>query len=77
MNSWFHHNYHGRRSRSQLYTDQTISTLMLKGMFSLTLLATQERLDFLFELINVPLCASDYRCVSKRPRTMTVAYRQP
>ena len=32
MNNWFHHDHHGRRGRSQLYTDQTICIfLMLKG----------------------------------------------
>jgi Transposase DDE domain len=30
----------------------------------------------LFELMNVPLCAPDYSCVSKRARTVKVAYRQ-
>ena len=78
MNNWFHHGHHGRRGRSQLYTDQTIYTfLMLKGIFNLTLRATQGLLDSLFELMNVPLCAPDYSCVSKRARTVTVAYRQP
>ena len=33
---------------------------MLKGIFSLTLRATQGLLDSLFELMNVPLCAPDY-----------------
>ncbi len=50
---------------------------MLKGIFNLTLRATQGLLDSLFELMNVPLCAPDYSCVSKRARTVTVAYRQP
>ncbi len=51
----------------QLYTDQTICTLlMLKGFLNLSLLATQGLLDSLFELINVPQCASDYSCVSQR-----------
>ena len=50
---------------------------MLKGIFSLTLQATQGLLDSLFELMNVPLCAPDYSCVSKRARSVTVAYRQP
>ncbi|MGL6014557.1 MAG: IS5 family transposase [Selenomonadaceae bacterium] len=78
MNNWFHHDHHGRRDRSQLYTDQTISPfLMLKGMFSLTLRATQGLLDSLFELMNVPLCAPDYSCVSKRARKVKAAYRQP
>ncbi len=78
MNNWFHHDHHGRRGRSQLYTDQTISTfLMLKGIFKLTLRATQGLLDSLFQLMNMPLCAPDYSYVSKRARTVTVAYRQP
>lgn len=50
---------------------------MLKGIFSLTLRATQGLLDFLFALMNVPLCAPDYRCVSKRARTVKVVYRKP
>ncbi len=78
MNNWFHHDHHGRRGSSQLYTDQTICTfLMLKGICNLTLRATQGLLDSLFELMNVPLCAPDCRCVSKRARTVKVAYRQP
>ncbi len=78
MNNWFYHDHHGRRGRSQLYTDQTIYTcLMLKGIFSLTLRATQGLLDSLFQLMNVPLCAPDYSRVSKRARTVKVSYRQP
>ncbi|QJF55354.1 IS5 family transposase [Aeromonas salmonicida subsp. salmonicida] len=61
MDNWFHQDHHGKRGRSQLYTDQSICTfLMLKGIFSLTLRATQGLLDSLFELMNVPLCAPDY-----------------
>ncbi len=33
--------------------------------------------DSLFELMNVPLCETDYSCVSKRARAVTLAYRQP
>ncbi|WP_421323172.1 IS5 family transposase [Aeromonas veronii] len=62
MNNWFHHDHHGRRGRSQLYTDQTICTFLM--------------LNSLFELMNVPLCAPDYSCVSKRARTVKVSYRQ-
>ncbi len=41
MCNWFHHDHHGRRGRRQLYSDQTICTLlMLKVMFSLTLRTT-------------------------------------
>lgn len=78
MNNWFHQDHHGRRGRSTLYTDQTICTfLMLKGIFNLSLRATQGLLDSLFELMNVPLCAPDYTCVSKRASTIKVSYRQP
>lgn len=41
MSNWFHHDNHGRRGRSTLYTDQTIYTfLMFLGIFNPTLLAT-------------------------------------
>lgn len=66
LDNWFHQDHYGRRGRSQRYTDQTICTfLMLKGILSLTLRATQRLLDALFALMNVPLCAPDYPCVSK------------
>ncbi len=78
MSNWSHHDHHGRRGRSQLYTDQiTCTFLMLKEIFNLTLRAIQGILDSLFELMNVPLWVLDYRCVSKRACTVTVAYRQP
>ncbi len=78
MDNWFHHDHHGRGGRSQLYTDQTISTfLMLKGIFSLTLRAAQGLTDSLFELMNVPQCAPDYSGVSKRAHMVKGAYRQP
>ncbi|MBV7437054.1 IS5 family transposase [Aeromonas sp. sif2416] len=78
VRNWFHQEHHGRRGRSPLYTDQTICTfLMLKGIFNLSLRATQGFLDSLFELMNVPLYAPDYSCVSKRASTVKVAYRQP
>ncbi|MGY3892703.1 IS5 family transposase, partial [Aeromonas enterica] len=78
VHNWFHQEHHGRRGRSSLYTDQTICTfLMLKGIFNLSQRATQGLLDSLFELMNVPLCAPDYSCVSKRASTVKVGYRRP
>ncbi|WP_279452672.1 transposase [Aeromonas hydrophila] len=60
MNNWFHHDHHGRWGRNPLYTDQTICTfLMLKGIFRLTLRATQGLLDSMFEFMNVPLCGAN------------------
>ncbi|WP_339015987.1 IS5 family transposase [Aeromonas popoffii] len=74
MDNWFH----GRPGRSQLSIDQTISAfLMIKGIVSPTLRATTGLLNSLFALMNVPLCAPGDSCVSKRARTVKVAYRQP
>ena len=73
MKNWFHNDHHGWRCCSPLYTDQTICTvLMFKGIFNLTLRASQGLLDSLFELMNMPLCAPGYNCVSKRARMVTV-----
>lgn len=35
MDNWFHHDHHGRRGRSQRYTDQTICTSPLAEKISL------------------------------------------
>ena len=72
MSNWFHNEHHGRRGRSPLYT-----ALILKGIFKLPLRAVQGLLDSLFELMNVPLCAPDFSCISKRACTVKVPYRQP
>ncbi len=50
---------------------------MLRRSFSLSLQATLGLLDSLFTLMNVPLCAPDYTCVSKRASIVKVAYRLP
>lgn len=74
MDNLFYKNHHERRGCSQFYTDQVISTfLMLKGVFSPTLRATQELFDSLFELL---LCAPDYSCASKGARMLEVADRK-
>ena len=71
MDNWFHLDHHGRRGRSQLYTDQTICTfLMLKGIFNLTLCAAQTSFDPSFASMNVPLSSPNYICASKRIRTV-------
>lgn len=42
--------------RSKFYTDQIIITfLMVKGIFNLTMRATQGLYDSMLELMNVPL----------------------
>ncbi|MEN9583259.1 MAG: hypothetical protein RLZZ616_265 [Pseudomonadota bacterium] len=48
---------------------------MIKGIFNLTLRATQGLLDSLFELMNMPLCALVNGCVSNTTRTRQKARR--
>lgn len=73
VSNWFHDEHHGRRGRSPLYTDQAICTaLILKGIFKRPLRVVQGLLDSLFELMNVPLCAPDFSCISKRASTVKV-----
>jgi hypothetical protein len=50
---------------------------MFKGIVSPTLRATTGLINSLFALMNVPLCAPDDSCASKRSRTVKVAYRRP
>jgi len=47
------------------------------AILKLPLRAVQGLLDSLFELMNVPLCAPDFSCISKRASTVKVPYRQP
>ena len=77
MNNWFHHGHHGRRGRSQLYTDQTMHLPDAQGDFQPPFGHHPGLLDSLFELMNIRFVPPDYSCVSKRARTVAVAYRQP
>ncbi len=62
---------------STTLTQSICTFLMLKGIFSLSLRATQGLFGSLFALMKVPLRASSYTCVSKLASTLKVAYRQP
>jgi hypothetical protein len=78
ITTWFNPTHHGRRGRALLYTDHAICTcLMLKGIFKQSLRSTQGLLDSIFELMQVPVCAPDYSCVSRRAQTVEVPYRVP
>ena len=48
---------------------------MLKGVFKLSLRATEGFINSLFRLMDVPLAAPDYTCISKRTKTVVVKYR--
>ena len=51
------------------------TALMVKGIFNLSLRATEGFLNSIFQLLDVPLCSPDYSCISKRAKTVEVAYR--
>ena len=48
---------------------------MLKGVFKLSLRATEGFINSLFQLMDVPLNSPDYTCISKRAKTVDVKYR--
>jgi hypothetical protein len=74
MNNWFHKEHHGRPGRSPRFTDQTICTFLIFQSFPA---GDKGLLDSLFSLMNVPLCAPDYTCVSKCACSLKVAYWKP
>lgn len=74
--NWYCTTQSGRRGRSNEFSDTAIETaLMLKGIFNLPLRALQGFIDSLFELMSVDLRSPNYSSISKRARTIDVAYR--
>ncbi len=74
--AWQCKTHHGKRSRGFQYSDTAIETaLMLKGTFSLPLRALQGFIDWIFELLDVPLTSPDCTCISKRSKTVQIKYR--
>ncbi|QGS48980.1 IS5-like element ISSpu14 family transposase [Shewanella putrefaciens] len=78
INAWHCKAHHGGRGRGFQFSDTAIETaLMLKGVFKLSLRATEGFINSLFRLMDVPLAAPDYTCISKRAKTVEVKYRNP
>ncbi len=76
INAWRCKEHHGGRGRGFQFSDTAVETaLMLKGIFSLSLRATEGFINSLFKLMNVPLSSPDYSCISKRAKTVEVSYR--
>lgn len=76
IKNWYTTEHHGRRGRGFSYSDTAIETaLMVKGIFGLSLRATEGFLNSIFKLLDVPLRSPDYSCISKRAKTVEVAYR--
>lgn len=78
IKGWLCHQHHGGRGRGFQFTDQAIEVaLMLKGVFGLSLRATEGFINSLFKLMDIPLASPDYSCLSKRAKTVKIAYRAP
>ena len=78
VSQWHCEEHHGGRGRGFEYSDASIVTaLMLKGIFGLSLRATEGFINSLFELMDLPLKSPDYSCISKRAKSVTVKYRNP
>ncbi|WP_420788803.1 IS5 family transposase [Shewanella algae] len=78
VNAWHCTKHHGGRGRGFQFSDTAIETaLMLKGIFKLSLRATEGFINSLFQLMKIPLIAPDYSCISKRAKTVNVKYRNP
>lgn len=76
--AWHCKVHRGGRGRGFQFSDTAIETaLMLKGIFKLSLWATEGFINSLFRLMDVPLAAPDYTCISKRAKTVAVKYRTP
>ncbi|MEL4420698.1 transposase, partial [Shewanella algae] len=70
VNAWHCTKHHGGRGRGFQFSDTAIETaLMLKGIFKLSLRATEGFINSLFQLMKIPLIAPDYSCISKRAKT--------
>ena len=76
IQNWHCKEHHGGRGRGFQFSDTAIETaLMLKGVFKLSLRATEGFMNSLFQLMDVPLNSPDYTCISKRAKTVDVKYR--
>jgi len=76
IKNWHNDKQTGRRGRSNTYSDSAISTtLMIKGVFKLSLRALGGFINSLFQLINVELKSPGYNCISKRANTVEMDYR--
>lgn len=78
IDTWLCKEHHGGRGRGFYFSDTAIETaLMLKGVFKLSLRATEGFINSMFKLMDVPLQSPDYTSISKRAKTVEVKYRNP
>lgn len=78
ISSWYCKTHHGGRGRGHTYNEHAIQTaLAIKGIFSLSLRATEGFLNSIFELMAIEIKSPDYTCISKRAKSVDVVYRMP
>lgn len=76
--SWLNDSHQGGRGRTYTFSDKAIqAALAIKGIFNLSLRATQGFIDSIFKLMDAKLRSPGYTCISKRAQTVDVSYRLP
>ncbi len=65
-----------KRGRPRIFSDLAISTaLMVKRLFALPLRALQGFINSIFSLAKIPLKCPHYTCISRRAKTVEVAFK--
>lgn len=78
MEAWYCKERHGGKGRSYTFSDVAIETaLVVKGVFRLSLRATEGFLNSIFGLMGVAIVSPGYSCLSKRARTAQIHYKRP
>ena len=76
IKAWYETAPPSARGRPQRYSDLAITTvLVIKRVFRLSLRAAQGFIDSIFTLMCVPLRCSDYSCVSRRAKSVSVSFK--
>lgn len=78
IDAWYCTERHGGKGRSNTFSNSAIETaLMLKGLFSLSLRATEGFLSSIFRLMDIDCSSPGYSCLSKRARIAQITYKRP
>ncbi|MFB2659115.1 IS5 family transposase [Shewanella xiamenensis] len=74
--SWQAKAEQGKKGRPRLFSDLSITTaLMVKRIFAMPLRALQGFINSVFQLAQVPLVCPHYTCISKRAKTVNIAFK--
>lgn len=64
------------KCRSRVFSDLAITTaLMVNRVFSMPLRALQGFINSVFKLESIPLMCPHYTCISKRAKTVNIAFK--